>query len=101
MPNEVDATRWGTLEGRFLLISAGVFGCLLLWGLYFLLRPPLTMEIVRPGMSIEQVEEIFGRPTHVIPPSAPGETESRSYSNDGKNFVDVIYKNGRVFHMSK
>jgi len=95
--NKSSSKRWSALEGRFLLCSGGVFVCLLLWGLYLLLRPPFTMEMVRPGMTIEQVEKLLGEPTHVFPPSAPGDTEWRTYSNDGAHFVEVIFKNGRVF----
>jgi hypothetical protein len=53
--------------------------------------------MLRPGMTIEQVEEIFGRPRQVFPPSTPSDTETRIYSNDGTHFVEIVFKNRRVF----
>ena len=97
MSGKMSLKRWNTLGGRFLLCSGGVFVCLLVWGLYLLLRPPFTTDLVQPGMTIEQVDKLLGEPTQVFPPSAPGDTEWRSYSNDGTHFVEVIFKNGRVF----
>ena len=55
--------------------------------------------MVRPGMTIEQVEAVLGKPTSVRE-IFPGE-ESRSYSNDGKHYVNVEFKNGRVFHIEE
>lgn len=100
MSEEVQLRRWTSPIGIFLLVSAGAMGCALLWWMYLLfLRPPLTRDMVRPGMTVEQVEAVFGKPTSVRE-IFPGE-EWRSYSNDGKHYVNVEFKNGRVFHLEE
>jgi len=104
MSDEREMKRWSSPTGIFLLVSAGAIACALVWSLYVLfLRPPLTMEMVSPGMTVEQVEAIFGKPVWVHPESESQliPTESRGYTNDDKHYMHVEFRHGRVFHISE
>jgi hypothetical protein len=96
MQEEPRVRRWTSPIGLFVLVTPTVIGCVLVW--YLFLRPPFTREMVKPGMTVEQVEAIFGKPGWVHPEYI---LESRGYTNDQKHYVYVTFKNGRVFEIEE
>jgi hypothetical protein len=96
MEDEPRIRRWTSPLGLFVLITPTVIASVLVW--YLFLRPPLTREMISPGMTVKQVEAIFGKPNWVYPYYP---LESRGYTNDQKHYVDVTFKNGRVFEIEE
>jgi hypothetical protein len=94
---------------RRILIIGGctIVACCLIAGLFLaswllpLIRPPLAMEDVRPGMTIEQVEAICGKPASILPPRYRPHVETRAYSNDGVHYLMIEFKDGRVIERSE
>jgi len=102
LPEEHAVRRWTTPAGICLiclLAAEGIIVCVLVW--YLSLRLPLTTEMVKQGMSVDQVEAVFGKPKWVYRTTPKYPMVSADYTNDGKNFVHVVFKNGRVFRLDE
>jgi len=58
---------------------------------------PSTLNRINPGMTVQQVEDLLGKPTEVIDTSQDRpNTEMRMYNGAGGMSIWIEYKNGVV-----
>lgn len=77
-------------------LAAVVVGC----GTTKSAKPP-KMQQVRLGMTIEQVEQVLGRPIDASTVAGAPAFQSRVYHGDGDHLITIIFKNGTAISVDE